>query len=186
MAAAMLSLATAPGSSSSPIPRPTWRSPPACTLTVASLAPSSSPLRAGRWPGRRTRRGVGHGRGRDGRREGRGRVWENGAKWAWGGFGFSHRQAGQGRTSARVPPVRALSVSPQNWRKLGPGMGRKRTQNGQKSVCSRALGRPVCPFYPKWTGPDKIGSRGGVGLKISSRNFQKKIVNIFSKNKNKT
>ena len=61
--------------------------------------------------------------GERGRREGRGRVWGKWRQMGVGGFGFSHRQAGQGRTSARVPPVRALSVSPQTERKFGPGMG---------------------------------------------------------------
>ena len=56
------------------------------------------------------------------------------------------------------------SVSPQTERKFGPGMGQKRTESGQLSVCARALGRLVCPFYPKRTEANRIGSRGGVGL----------------------
>lgn len=57
-----------------------------------------------------------------------------------------------------------LSVSPQKRRKLGPGMGRKRTENGQKSFCVRALGRLVYLFYSKRMGPDEMWSHTGVGL----------------------
>ena len=80
-----------------------------------------------------------------------------------------HRRAGQGRTRADNPRVCVVSVSPQKRRKLGPRMGRKRTQSGQKSVCARTLGRLVCPFYPKRTRADRIGSRGGVGLTLTKR-----------------
>ena len=101
----------------------------------------------------------------------RGRVWKSGVDAAGGRRGadrkrpvMCHRRAGQGRTRPDDTRVRVVSISPQKRRKLGSRMGRKRTQNGQKSVCARALSRLVCPFYPKRTGAHRIGSRGGVGL----------------------
>ena len=101
----------------------------------------------------------------------RGRMGKSGGGAAGGREGadrkrpaLCHQRAGQGRTHANNPRIRMVSVSPQKRRKLGSRMGRKRTQNGQKSVCSRALGRLFYPFYPKRMGPDRIGSRGGVGL----------------------
>ena len=101
----------------------------------------------------------------------RGRMGKSGGGAAGGREGadrkrpaLCHRRAGQGRTRADGSRVRVVFVSPQKRRKLGPQMGRKRTQSGQKSVCARALGRLVCPFYPKRTEANRIGSRGGVGL----------------------
>ena len=65
---------------------------------------------------------------------------------------------------ADVRSVRSLSAATQTRRKFALEMGRPGHKTDQMGPGRRALRYSVCPFYPKQTGPDRIGSRGGVGL----------------------
>ena len=61
--------------------------------------------------------------------------------------------------------VRLVSAATQTRRKFALEMGRPGHKTDQMGPGRRALGRLVCPFYPKRTGPDKMRSRGEVGLR---------------------
>lgn len=60
--------------------------------------------------------------------------------------------------------VRLVSAVTQTRRKFALEMGRPGHKTDRMGSGRRALGRLLCPFYPKRTGADRIGSRGGVGL----------------------
>ena len=59
--------------------------------------------------------------------------------------------------------VRLVSVATQTRRKFALEMGRPGHKTDKMGPGRRALGRLLCPFYPKRTRPDRIGLRGGVG-----------------------
>lgn len=86
------------------------------------------------------------------------------------------RQAGQGRTRARVPPVRRLSVSTEMRPKFGLGMGQRRTKKRCLSVCSRVLGRDMCPFGTKQTRSDHLRSCVGVDQAGQKTDTKKQLV----------
>ena len=60
--------------------------------------------------------------------------------------------------------VRLLSAATQTRRMFALEMGRPGHKTDQMGPGRHALGRPLYPFYPKRTGSDGIGSRGGVSL----------------------
>ncbi|XBI75444.1 hypothetical protein VPH35_068812 [Triticum aestivum] len=65
---------------------------------------------------------------------------------------------------ARLPPKAVLRCRAVRKSWLSSTSTNSGHKANTKSVCARALGRLFCPFYPKRTGADRIGSRGGVGL----------------------
>ena len=71
--------------------------------------------------------------------------------------------------------VRLVSVATETRRKFALEMGRPGHKTDKMGPGRCALGRLVCPFYPKRTGPDRIGSRGGVGLNAHSRPIDQSI-----------
>src|SRR3954462_3419640 len=62
--------------------------------------------------------------------------------------------------------VRLMSAATQTRRKFALEMGRPGHKTDKMGPGRRALGRLLCPFYSKRTGPDRIGSRGGDGLRF--------------------
>ena len=146
LAAAALSLTTALRFLLFADPRPTWRSPPACTPTAASLTPSSSPLRAGRRPGRRNSAGR---RPWTGERGGGGReaggFGANGAKWAWGVLvSPTDRRARGGQARASRPSARC-PFHPKPSASLGRGW----VENGPNpNICPFEAARWAASFVP--------------------------------------
>ena len=67
---------------------------------------------------------------------------------------------------ADVRRVRSLSAATQTRRMFALEMDRPGHKIDQMGPDCRALGHLIYPFYPKRTGPDRMGSRGGVGLRL--------------------
>ena len=61
--------------------------------------------------------------------------------------------------------VRLVFAATQTRRKFALEMGRPGHKTDKMGPGRRALGRLVCPFYLKRMRADRIGSRGGVGLR---------------------